>query len=95
MLLHLAGLARPSQVFSAISIAAQVCKQVDVYGYDSIFSGPAKSGNNLNYYSRNPAGFSVHDISSTVKSTAEAETTSLENAVVELLQLVGHLQIHH
>jgi len=71
-----------------------MCRHVAVFGYDSIFSGIAQSGaKTLNYYSRSPIGLSVHDISSTVKSALEAESSALENALIELLQLVGHLTI--
>ena len=86
---------RPSQVLSAIVTAIQMCKEVKVFGYDSIFTGAANGANRLSYYSKSPVSFSVHDISSTVNSAAQAESVVLENALVELFQLVGHLKVYH
>jgi len=77
-----------------ILIAVQICERVDVYGYNTIFSSTSHRSD-LSYYSGKPVGMRVFDITSTRSDTAEAEAVPVDNAIMELLEIMGHIRLRH
>lgn len=84
------GASQPPQTLVAILIAVQMCKHVDIYGFDSVSAAPSKG---LSYYSKDPAGLTVHDISTTRPEAIETMAAGVDNAIVELLEVVGHVKL--
>uniref|UniRef100_A0A061QYS5 Uncharacterized protein n=1 Tax=Tetraselmis sp. GSL018 TaxID=582737 RepID=A0A061QYS5_9CHLO len=89
------GLLQPPQALVAVFVAVQMCERVTLYGHDGTFgAGPStRRHQQPTYYGSDPVGLDVFDITTTRPEKIEGDAALFDNAVLELLQVLGHLKI--